>query len=74
MVKNIFLVTLLLICTATAFATIDTIKPPIQRQRFHDKINEEQKLLDKADGKADGIIKVSGNEEINLAVTDVMMT
>jgi hypothetical protein len=73
MVKNIFLVTLLLIYTATAFATIDTIKPPIQRQRFHDKINEEQKLLDKADGKADGIIKVSGNEEINLAVTDVMM-
>ena len=71
--KHYFLITLLLICTANAFATFDTIKPPIQRQRFHDKINEEQKLLDKADGKLDGIIKVSANEEINLAVTDVMI-
>jgi hypothetical protein len=73
MVKNTSLFLLLFILRANAFAAIDTIKPPIQRLRFHDKINEEQKLLDKADGKSDGIIKVSDNEEINLAVTDVMM-
>ncbi len=73
MMKNTFLILLLLVCTATAFATYDTIKPPIQRQRFHDKINEEQKLLDKADGKIDGMIRVSANEDINLAVTDVMI-
>ncbi len=58
---------------ANAFATFDTIKPPIQRVRFHDKINEEQKLLDKADGKMDGLIQVSSNDDINLAVTDAMM-
>jgi hypothetical protein len=73
MTKKNILILLLLICTANAFATFDTIKPPIQRQRFHDKINEEQKLLDKADGKIDGIIKISANEDINLAVTDVMI-
>ena len=71
--KYTFLILLFLVCTAKAFATFDTIKPPIQRQRLHDKINEEQKLLDKADGKIDGIIRVSGNEEINLAVTDVLI-
>jgi hypothetical protein len=59
-------------CTAPAFATFDTIKPPLQRVRFHDKINEEQKLLDKADGKMDGLIQVSSNDDINLSVTDAM--
>ncbi|MGF2410828.1 MAG: hypothetical protein ACQUYJ_00800 [Ferruginibacter sp.] len=73
MKKYTFLILLLFSCAANAAANFDTIKPPIQRQRFHDKINEEQKLLDKADGKIDGAIKVSGNEEINLAVTDVLI-
>jgi hypothetical protein len=72
MMKHTLLILVLFFCTATAFAIFDTIKPPLQRQRFHEKINEEQKLLDKADGKIDGIIKVSSNEEINLAVTDIM--
>ncbi len=73
MTKYNFLIILLLACSLPVFATIDTIKPPIQRQRFHDKINEEQRLLDKADGKADGIIKVSANDDINLQVTDAML-
>jgi hypothetical protein len=73
MIRNTIFILLLSVCSTNAFATFDTIKPPIQRQRFHDKINEEQKLLDRADGKSDGIIKVSANDEINLAVTDVMM-
>ena len=73
MTKYTFLILLLFACNANVFATFDTIKPPIQRQRFHDKINEEQRLLDKADGKIDGLIKVSSNEEINLQVTDVML-
>ncbi len=72
MMKNTFLILLLFICRANAFATFDTIKPPIQRQRFHDKINEEQKLLDKADGKIDGKMAISSNEEINLAVSDAI--
>lgn len=71
--KYTFLILLLIVSSTAVFAVTDTIKPPIQRQRFHDKINEEQKLLDKADGKVDGIIKVSGNDDINLQVTDVML-
>ncbi len=58
--------------SGTVFATFDTIKPPIQRQRFHDKINDEQKLADRADGKIDGLINVSGNDDINIAVTDAL--
>jgi hypothetical protein len=71
--KNVFLILLLMILGANAFATFDTIKPPLQRVRFHDKINEEQKLLDKADGKIDGLIQVSSNDDINLSVTDALM-
>jgi hypothetical protein len=74
MTKNTFLILLLLICRATTFAiTTDTIKIPFQRQIFHDKINGEQKLLDKADGKIDGMINVSSHSDINLAVTYAMI-
>ncbi|MEP7144185.1 MAG: hypothetical protein ABI707_14980 [Ferruginibacter sp.] len=54
------------------FAIQDSVVVPIGRQRFHDRINNEQVLTDKADGKKDGIIRVSGNEEINLQVTDAL--
>lgn len=73
MMKTVILTLLLVTGGGSAFAFYDTIKPPIQRQRFHDKINEEQKLLDKADGKMDGLIKVSSSEEITLAVTDALV-
>ena len=73
MIKYTFLIHLLFCSTANVLAQCDTIAPPLQRQRFHDKINEEQRLLDKADGKIDGIIKVSANDEINLEVTDAML-
>lgn len=73
MMKNVLLIFLLINCNLSAFAIFDTIKPPIQRLRFHDKINEEQRLLDKTDGKIDGNIKVTNNEEINLAVTDALL-
>ena len=74
MMKYTFLILLLFagMSNALATTTFDTIKPPLQRMRFHDKINEEQKLLDKADGKIDGIIKVSSNDEINFSVTDAL--
>lgn len=72
MKRIIFLAVLLSFSVASAFAYSDTIKVPIQRQLFHDKINEEQRLLDKADGKIDGLMKVSFNNDINIAVTDVL--
>jgi hypothetical protein len=70
--KNIVLILLLMAFGAKAFATFDTIKPPLQRVRLHEKINEAQKLLDKADGKMDGIIKVCAYDDINIAVTDAL--
>ncbi len=54
------------------FAQCDAVTVPFQRVRFHDRIKEEQVKCDKADGKADSIIKVGKNEEINLQVTDAL--
>jgi len=50
----------------------DTTTIPLNRQVFHDKIKAEQKRADKADGRIDGLIKVSSNPEINLQVTDAI--
>jgi hypothetical protein len=50
----------------------DTTTIPLNRQVFHDKIKAEQKRADKADGRVDGLIKVSSNPEINLQVTDAI--
>ena len=61
-----------LITAAPVFANVDTVKVPIYRQLFHDRINEEQRLLDRLDGKIDGLIKATHKPEINLAITDVM--
>ena len=70
---KIFVLSLILsIACINVFAVQDSVVVPISRQRFHDKIDNEQKLADKADGKIDGILKVSGNEEINLQVTDAL--
>lgn len=68
-----FLLSIILFITChEVFAIQDSVVIPIGRQRFHDKIDNEQTLTDKADGKLDGVIKVSGNEEINLQVTDAL--
>lgn len=53
-------------------AIVNTIVP-IERQRFHDRIREEQQLLDKADGSLDSRINISKNEEVNAVITDVML-
>lgn len=68
-----FFLFITLIVAMPAFATIDTVKVPLYRQLFHDRINEEQRLLDKMDGKIDGFIKATHKPEINLAITDVIM-
>lgn len=70
--KKYLFVCLLLIAVIPVFAMQDSVIVPIYRQLFHDKINNEQALLDKMDGKADGLIKVSTKQEINLVVSDVM--
>lgn len=49
--------------------TLLKIKPPKNRELFHDNIDKEQKSLLSADGKADNFFTVSGNEEVNLMIT-----
>ncbi|MEO7383096.1 MAG: hypothetical protein ABIV25_15290 [Paracoccaceae bacterium] len=70
--KQILLPFILLIFWSDVFATPDSVVVPIGRQRFHDRIENEQLLTDKADGKKDGLIRVSGNDEVNLQVTDAL--
>jgi hypothetical protein len=55
-----------------SLANGDTTIIPLNRRIFHDKIKAEQKRADRADGRLDGIVKVSTNPEINLQVTDAI--
>lgn len=56
----------------SVFANNDTTNIPLGRQIFHDRIKDDQKLADKADGHLDGVIKVSENPDVNLQVTDAI--
>jgi hypothetical protein len=68
---NIFF--LLAFIPSVVAAANDTTNIPISRRIFHDKIKEEQKLADKADGRLDGLIKVSPNPDVNIQVTDALI-
>ncbi len=46
-----------------------SLKPPLNRQMFHDKIDNEQKNVLRLDGRADDTLKVSTIEELNLQAT-----
>jgi hypothetical protein len=62
----------LFIAISPVFAAQDSIIVPINRQLFHDKIVNEQILLDKLDGKHDGLIKLTANAQLNDLVTDLV--
>ena len=69
-----FLPFLVLILLSTEiFAFQDSVVVPLSRRLFHDRIDNEQLLTDKADGKKDGIIRVSNNVDINIEVTDALI-
>jgi len=71
--KKYFFTIILCFEAISVFAIADTTKVPIERIYFHDLIHKEQTNCDKADGKLDGIIKISGNDDINLQVTDALI-
>lgn len=75
MMKTVIFFSIYSCLAGNAFSQTDTgkVRVPIERQLRHDKIDNEQKLLDKADGKIDELINASANEEINLAVTDALL-
>ncbi|MDN3658475.1 hypothetical protein QWZ08_22720 [Ferruginibacter paludis] len=70
--KKYFLPIIFSVLFSDVFGLADSVVVPIQRQRNHERIKEEQVKCDKADGKLDGMIKVSSNEEVNLQVTDAI--
>lgn len=71
--KRFLLIAFVILFVNDLFAGVDTLVIPIGRIRFHERVDAEQKALDKADGKQDGIVKASPNDEINLQVTDVVL-
>ncbi len=68
-----YLVVLFFLFPFASLAGDDTTNIPLNRQVFHDKIKDEQKRADKADGHLDGLIKVSPDNEVNLQVTDAII-
>jgi hypothetical protein len=70
--KKYLLIGLLIIAFIPVLAAQDSVIVPIYRQLFHDKIDNEQILLDQMDGKLDGQIKFTHKTEINLVITDVL--
>lgn len=67
---KLFLITCLI--ATKVWAISDTLKIPLNRQFFHDKINKSQSQLDLIDTKKDNFIKIAQNSEINLFVTDAL--
>jgi hypothetical protein len=53
----------------------DTTKPviPMNRMLWHEQIDKEQKRVDKLDGKSDGMVKLTLNEDINVQLTDALL-
>lgn len=48
-------------------------KPPINRARWHDLIDKEQKTLLRSDGKADNMLQATQDEDINYLVTRALV-
>lgn len=71
--KGLFLFFYFFIAATTGYAQmLDTVNIPLARQGFHDKIDKEQQLTDKADGTQDMVLHVGKNEEINMLATDAL--
>ena len=68
------LIIFILLTTFSNLLANDTIKAriPLSRQLFHDRIDDEQRQIDKLDGNADGIIRLSGEEEVVLQASDAL--
>ncbi|MBC7534078.1 MAG: hypothetical protein H7258_00105 [Ferruginibacter sp.] len=70
--KFIYLFIILFTTAVESYASADTVMVPLQRRYFHDKVDAQQKMCDKADGKLDSNLRAGSNEEINLRLTDVL--
>ena len=69
MINRILLFTLF-----TVFAFVAVAQPPIpiNRALAHEKIEAEQKMLDRRDGKLDSLYRIGDNNEINAALANTL--
>jgi hypothetical protein len=58
--------------SAGDFDTSKLLIPP-GRLYFHDKVDKQQKGIDRLDGKRDNLVNISRNEDINLQITDAFL-
>src|ERR1700733_415925 len=65
--------TLILVRPAFAQTASTTFKVQQDRKLWHDNIDKEQKRLLALDGKADEMIQVSKDDNVNLQIADVMI-
>lgn len=72
MFRLFMLCSIFILLAQFGYAFADTINIPITRQYFHDKIDNEQVLCEKLDGKADKFYRIGKNEEANNRVTDML--
>ena len=70
--KVIFFTCCLFLILFDAAAFSDTTNIPIGRRSRHDDIRNEQLNIDKLDGKFDGLVRASEDENINLLITDAL--
>ncbi len=69
---RLFILFFFSIISLNAHALSDTIKIPLNRQFFHDKINNAQSLFDKTDGQKDFLVNITTNTEGNIKITDAI--
>jgi len=70
--KYIIFTCLIFLSFFEAIAFSDTTNIPISRKSRHDDIRAEQRMVDKMDGKEDGMLKAGLDEMITMQVTDAL--
>jgi hypothetical protein len=70
--KSIVISILLIGLLSDARAMQDSVKIPLGRQLVHQRITEAQASADMLDYKKDGTLRLTGNEEVNLQITDAI--
>lgn len=68
--RQLLLLTGLLLSFSASWAMPDSITIPLSRQLIHQRIQEAQGETDRLDYKKDNFVKLTANEEVNIQVTD----
>src|SRR4030095_11259376 len=53
---------------------VKDLKPPKNRELFHDYVDKQQREILKSDGKADGEFRPSPDDEVNFLLTNAVVS